>query len=67
MERQCSTPRLGRPSDVASAVAFLASEEAAFITGIVLPIEGGLMSHRATFVEELERELEGASSSGDTA
>lgn len=33
--------RLGRPEDVAEAVAFLASEKAAFITGQVLAADGG--------------------------
>jgi 3-oxoacyl-[acyl-carrier protein] reductase len=33
--------RLGTPPDVASAVAFLASEEAGWITGVVLDIAGG--------------------------
>lgn len=34
--------RLGRPEEVASAVAFLASEHAAFITGVTLPVGGGV-------------------------
>lgn len=34
--------RLGTPEDVAAAVAFLASDEAGFITGQVLAIDGGL-------------------------
>jgi glucose 1-dehydrogenase len=34
--------RLGKPSDVASAVAFLASSEADYITGTTLVIDGGL-------------------------
>ena len=33
--------REGRPIDVANAVLFLASERAAQITGIVLPVDGG--------------------------
>ena len=33
--------RLGEPSDIASAVLFLASEQSRFITGIVLPVDGG--------------------------
>jgi len=34
--------RLGKPEDVAAAVRFLASEEAGYITGHVLNINGGM-------------------------
>lgn len=34
--------RLGRPEDVAAAVSFLASEEANYITGTVLAVNGGM-------------------------
>ena len=34
--------RIGRPSDVASAVAYLASDEAEFVTGQTLYVDGGL-------------------------
>ena len=33
--------RLGAPRDIASAVAFLASDEAGFVDGAVLPVDGG--------------------------
>jgi NAD(P)-dependent dehydrogenase (short-subunit alcohol dehydrogenase family) len=33
--------RVGAPSDVAAAVAFLASDAASYITGILLPVDGG--------------------------
>ena len=34
--------RLGQPEDVAYAVAFLASERASYLTGVTLPVNGGL-------------------------
>lgn len=34
-------PRLGRPDDIAAAAAFLLSDDAAFCTGEVLPVDGG--------------------------
>jgi 3-oxoacyl-[acyl-carrier protein] reductase len=39
-----STPlgRFGQPEDIAGAVRFLCSDEAAFITGEVLLVDGGL-------------------------
>jgi 3-oxoacyl-[acyl-carrier protein] reductase len=39
-----STPmrRIGAPADVAAAVVFLASDMAGFLTGVVLPVDGGL-------------------------
>ncbi|MCS6773516.1 MAG: 3-oxoacyl-[acyl-carrier-protein] reductase [Anaerolineae bacterium] len=37
--------RFGTPEEVAYAVSFLASDEAAFITGAVLTVDGGLVMH----------------------
>lgn len=36
--------RLGRPHEPAEAIAFLASDEASFITGVDLPVDGGLLA-----------------------
>ncbi len=36
--------RIGEPEDIAAAVAFLASDDASWITGINLPVEGGIMT-----------------------
>ncbi len=39
--RQNVLQRIGKPEEVAAAVAFLADEEASYITGINLPVNGG--------------------------
>ncbi|MFI8964714.1 SDR family NAD(P)-dependent oxidoreductase [Streptomyces sp. NPDC053493] len=36
--------RFGRPEEVAAAILFLASEEASFITGAILPVDGGYLA-----------------------
>jgi len=38
--------RNGQPADVADAALFLASEQAAWITGVVLPVDGGVTAGR---------------------
>jgi NAD(P)-dependent dehydrogenase (short-subunit alcohol dehydrogenase family) len=36
--------RIGDPAEVANAILFLASDEASFITGVVLPVDGGYLA-----------------------
>jgi NAD(P)-dependent dehydrogenase (short-subunit alcohol dehydrogenase family) len=36
--------RVGEPDDIAAATAFLASDDAAWITGVNLPVEGGILT-----------------------
>jgi NAD(P)-dependent dehydrogenase (short-subunit alcohol dehydrogenase family) len=36
--------RIGDPSEVAAAILFLASDDASFITGTILPVDGGYMA-----------------------
>ena len=36
--------RNGQPADAAEALLFLASDQASFITGVILPVDGGIMA-----------------------
>ncbi|TWT47073.1 3-oxoacyl-[acyl-carrier-protein] reductase FabG [Thalassoglobus neptunius] len=42
IKKRISVRRLGKPEDIANAVVFLASEEAGYVTGHVLTVDGGL-------------------------
>jgi len=46
--------RIGQPEDIAKAALFLASDEAAWITGVILPVDGGLMAGSYRMARELE-------------
>jgi NAD(P)-dependent dehydrogenase (short-subunit alcohol dehydrogenase family) len=48
--------RIGDPQDVAGAVLFLASDEAAWISGVVLPVDGGLTAGNMKMVQEILNE-----------
>ena len=37
--------RIGLPEEVAQAILFLASDEARFVNGVVLPVDGGISAH----------------------
>jgi NAD(P)-dependent dehydrogenase (short-subunit alcohol dehydrogenase family) len=39
-------PRFGQPNEVAKVVCFLASDDASFLTGAILPVDGGTMAWR---------------------
>lgn len=46
--------RVGQPEDIANAALFLASDEAAWITGINLPVDGGLTAGPYGFTRALQ-------------
>jgi meso-butanediol dehydrogenase/(S,S)-butanediol dehydrogenase/diacetyl reductase len=46
--------RVGEPSDIAAAVTFLASADASWITGVTLPVEGGILSDNLPFAVAAE-------------
>jgi len=49
--RQTLAPRHGRPDDIAYAALFLASDEAGFINGQTLEVDGGMHSHNPTMAD----------------
>ncbi len=49
--------RLGQPREIANAIAFLAGDEASFITGVALPVDGGYTAgHRYSLTKMLDLE-----------
>jgi len=56
MLRHQLAPRLGRPEDIAAAVVFLASDEAEFITGQVICVDGGSLAHQPYVADFQARE-----------
>lgn len=49
--RESATPYLGQPEDIAAVIAFLASDDARYVTGQTLVADGGLTIHNPTVSE----------------
>ena len=54
LRRHTPSPRLGLPADIGYLAAFLASDDAAYINGVTIPVDGGFSAHFASYADDLE-------------
>jgi NAD(P)-dependent dehydrogenase (short-subunit alcohol dehydrogenase family) len=52
--RHTRSTRAGRPDDIAHTVLFLASPEAEYVNGIIIPVDGAYTAHNPYYAEHLE-------------
>jgi len=50
--------RVAEPEDISKAVSFLASDDASYITGVALPVDGGLLAGMNVMIDEFVLEAE---------
>ncbi|MDB6063585.1 MAG: hypothetical protein JWM78_3688 [Verrucomicrobiaceae bacterium] len=54
IEKHKLTPYLGKPEDIAAAVAYLASDDSRFMTAQIMVVDGGVLDHMPYFSETIE-------------
>jgi NAD(P)-dependent dehydrogenase (short-subunit alcohol dehydrogenase family) len=52
-ENEVPLGRIAKPQEISKVALFLASKEASYITGAVIPVDGGLMLKRPTYFTEV--------------
>jgi NAD(P)-dependent dehydrogenase (short-subunit alcohol dehydrogenase family) len=62
IKRHTLIPRIAEPEDIAAAVAYLASDDAAYVTGQTLAVDGGLQAHQPYMADVVALMSGGASS-----
>jgi NAD(P)-dependent dehydrogenase (short-subunit alcohol dehydrogenase family) len=50
-EEHTLLPRIGEPEDIAKVVVFLASDDAAFVTGQEISVDGGIGAHNSSYAD----------------
>ena len=50
LRRRIALQRWGRADEIASVISFLASDEASFVTGAAVPVDGGITANTGQFL-----------------
>lgn len=54
LQRHIPYPRFGEPADIGNLVAFLGSDESSYITGQLICVDGGMLSHLPQYADTIE-------------